>query len=279
MFAMSTTAPGFWGAPTSSVDWCEENYRYSPYICELFNTLSSFALVLAGGLGWWLHRTLLEPRFRVALLALAVVGLGSVAFHATLRFELQMLDELPMLWLALVMIYSLLEDRPERRYGVWFPALLVAAGVVVSLLTALSRGPVEFWVFQVSFTSTEFYGLYRVWRIHRRSRDPRVHRLFRSGAAFYSLAVASWFIDMRFCSLVSRTLPASGLFNPQLHAVWHVLVSFGFYTFVVLIALDRCDVLGKAVTLERWFGIAPRIALPGTDGGRSRAVPARAPTR
>jgi dihydroceramidase len=279
MFALSATAPGFWGTPTSSVDWCEENYRYSPYICELFNTLSSFALVFAGGLGWWLHRTLLEPRFRVALLALGVVGVGSVAFHATLRFELQMLDELPMLWLALVMLYALLEDRPARRYGLWFPALLVAAGVVVSLLTALSRGRVEFLVFQVSFTSTEFYGLYRVWRIHRRSHDRRVHRLFRSGMAFYALAVASWIVDMRLCSLVSRTLPALGLFNPQLHAVWHVLVSFGFYSLVVLIALDRCDVLGKAVTLERWLGIVPRLVLPGTDAAPSKAVPASASTQ
>jgi len=279
MFAISAAAPGFWGAPTSSVDWCEENYRYSPYICELFNTLSSFALVLAGGLGWWLHRRQLEPRFRVALLALAVVGVGSVAFHATLRFELQMLDELPMLWLALVMIYALLEDRPERRYGLWFPVALTAGGIAVSLLTALSRGRVEFWVFQVSFTSTEFYGLYRVWRIHRRSPDTRVHRLFYSGMAFYALAIASWLVDIRLCSLVSRTLPALGLFNPQLHAVWHVLVSFGFYSLVVLIALDRCNVLGKTVTLERWFGILPRLVLLGTEPRGSSALSTRAATR
>jgi len=188
-----------------------------------------------------------------------VVGLGSIAFHATLRFELQMLDELPMLWLALVMIYALLEDQPVRRFGLWFPALLLAGAVAVSLLTALSRGRVEFWVFQVSFTSTECYGLYRVWRIHRRSHDPRIHRLFRSGMAFYALAVAFWFVDIRFCSFVSRTLPALGLFNPELHAVWHVLVAFGFYSLVVLIALDRCNVLKREVRLDRWLGIAPRL--------------------
>jgi dihydroceramidase len=177
------------------------------------------------------------------------------------------------------MIYALLEDRPARRFGLWFPALLAAGGVVVSLLTALSRGRVEFWVFQVSFTSAEFYGLYRVWRIHRRSRDPRVHRLFRAGMAFYAVAVVSWVVDMRLCSFVSRTLPAVGLFNPQLHAVWHVFVAFGFYTLVVLIALDRCDVLGREVRLERWLGIAPRLASSGSDAGPHSAVTARAPTR
>jgi dihydroceramidase len=177
------------------------------------------------------------------------------------------------------MLYALLEDRPVRRFGLWFPALLAAGGIAVSLLTALSRGRVEFWVFQLSFTSAEFYGLYRVWRIHRRSPDPRVHRLFRSGMAFYALAIVSWIVDMRLCSLVSRTLPALGLFNPQLHAVWHVLVASGFYTLVVLIALDRCNVLGREVTLERWLGIVPRLASSGSDASRESAVAARASTR
>ncbi|HEX5101677.1 MAG TPA: ceramidase domain-containing protein, partial [Polyangiaceae bacterium] len=123
MFLLNAPSPGFWGAPTSSVDWCEANYRYSPYICELFNTLSSLVILLAGLFGAWFHRRVLERRFIVAFLALLAVGIGSVAFHATLRFELQMLDELPMLWLALVMIYTLLENRPTRRFGPWFPAL------------------------------------------------------------------------------------------------------------------------------------------------------------
>jgi len=256
------TAPtlGFWGAPTSSVDWCEANYRYSPYVCELFNTLSSFALVLAGFIGAWLHRRSLERRFLLAFAALFVVGIGSIAFHATLRFELQMLDELPMLWLALIMIYTLLENRPTRRFGYWFPVLLVAHGTLVSLLTACTRGRMQFLTFQLGFESAEFYGLYRVWRIYRRSRNPSVHRLFGWGMASYILALVLWGVDTRFCSLVSVTLPSWGLFNPQLHAVWHVLVSLGFYALVLLIAQDRSDVLGVEAKLERRFGIVPYLA-------------------
>jgi dihydroceramidase len=260
MFLLNAPSPGFWGAPTSSVDWCEANYRYSPYICELFNTLSSLVILLAGLFGAWFHRRVLERRFAVAFLALLAVGIGSVAFHATLRFELQMLDELPMLWLALVMIYTLLENRPTRRFGPWFPALLVAHGALVSLLALFTRGRVEFWTFQVSFSTTEFYGLYRVWRIHRRSRNESVHRLFRWGMGFYLVAIALWTVDTHLCSFVSVTLPAWGLFNPQLHAVWHVLVSLGFYSLVLLIAYDRFDVLGVRAGLDRRFGGIPVLA-------------------
>lgn len=260
MFPPTIASPGFWGAPTSSVDWCETNYRYSPYVCELFNTTSSVAMVAAGGLGAWLHWGRLERRFSLAFIALLIVGLGSIAFHATLRFELQMLDELPMLWLAQVMLYTLLENRPTRRFGAWFPALLVLHGVLVSLLVALTRGQVQFWAFQISFTCVEFYGLYRVWRIHRRSQNETVHRLFRWGMGFYLVAIVLWSIDTHACSFVSVTLPAWGLFNPQLHAVWHVLVSMGFYALVLLIARDRYDVLGTPAKLERRFGFVPYLS-------------------
>jgi dihydroceramidase len=30
----------------------------------------------------------------------AIVGLGSFIFHATLRWEAQLMDELPMVWVA-----------------------------------------------------------------------------------------------------------------------------------------------------------------------------------
>jgi len=35
---------GFWGNPTSNIDWCEDNYQLSPYVAEFWNALSSFFL-------------------------------------------------------------------------------------------------------------------------------------------------------------------------------------------------------------------------------------------
>jgi dihydroceramidase len=77
----------------------------------------------------------------------------------------------------------------------------------------------------------------------------------------YLVAIALWSVDTHVCSFVSVTLPAWGLFNPQLHAIWHVLVSLGFYALVLLIAYDRFDVLGTKVKLVRRFGVVPALAL------------------
>lgn len=253
---ISQLAPqGFWGPPTSTVDWCEANYGHTPYIAELFNTLSSAAMIAAGLVGLWLHRAQLERRFLLAYLIVAVVGVGSVAFHGTLRFELQMLDELPMLYSAIVTVYILLENRAAPRFGRWFPALLVAWAVFVTVLSAMPRGQLQFYCFQVSFGSLEFYSLYRVYRIYRvyrRTQDESVRRAYRLGTLSYLVAIAIWFVDLRFCHVV-RALPF-GIPNPELHAWWHVLVSAGLYLLYLVIAFDRLTTLGLRPQII-WRGI------------------------
>ena len=114
----------FWGPVTSTIDWCETNYQHSNYIAEFFNTVSSLAMVIAGACGFWLHRKTLEFRFLLAFLLLIVVGLGSSAFHASLRFETQVMDEVPMLYAAIVMVYCVLENQTTKRFGIWFPLSL-----------------------------------------------------------------------------------------------------------------------------------------------------------
>jgi dihydroceramidase len=261
---MSLEEPGFWGAATATVDWCEGNYAWSYYVCELFNTVSSLAMVFAGVAGMWLHRRTLERRFMAAFFAVTVVGLGSIAFHATLRFELQMMDELPMLYTALVMVFILLENRAARRFGAWFPALLVAHGVLVTALSSLTRGKLQFYLFQFSFGSIEVFGLLGVMRIAWKSKQPVVRRLFAWGMASYLVAVTLWFTDLKLCPVLSVTLPAHGIPNPQFHALWHVLVSAGLYLLVLVMAYDRLAVLGRGPVLRRALHFVPYVAAGST---------------
>lgn len=65
---------GFWGLPTSTLDWCEENYAWSYYVAEMCkqifgvgtsvaytpslwlragNTVSNLAMILPGLMGVW----------------------------------------------------------------------------------------------------------------------------------------------------------------------------------------------------------------------------------
>jgi dihydroceramidase len=260
---------GFWGPPTSSVDWCEANYAYSPYVAELFNTASSLAMVLVGLFGAWVHRHVLERRFLFAFGLLSLVGVGSVAFHGTLLFQLQMLDELPMVYLVTWMVYILVENGPTPRLGRWFPAALLVYVVIVTFLCTFTRGRVQFFVFHTSFGSLELFSLGRVWLLQRRLDDAPAKRLFRVGIASYVFAIVLWFIDLRACAWVSQTLPRHGIPNPQLHAWWHVLVSAGFYLLLLVIAVDRQRRIGRSAEL-RWSPL-PVI------GSSARGAPSASP--
>ncbi|MBZ4395885.1 ceramidase [Myxococcus sp. AS-1-15] len=263
---MSAIPTGYWGPSTSTVDWCETNYQHFFHIGELFNSASSLVLVLVGVLGVVLHWRVLERRFLLAFGLLALVGVGSTAFHTTLRREHQMLDELPMLYLAIVIVYILLEDRPQQRFGRWFPWLLFCHAVLVTYLTAFTRGALQFFLFQVSFASLEFFALGRTYVLQRRSPDASTKRLFQLGIASYALAIVLWVSDIQFCPTLNETLPAHGIPNPQFHAWWHVLVAFGFNALLLVIAKERLRTLGKDSHLGRLLGVVPRVKLtpPGT---------------
>jgi dihydroceramidase len=136
------------------------------------------------------------------------------------------------------MVYILLEDGPTRKHGLWLPWGLGAYACVVTYLCAFTRGRVEFYVFQFGFGALELFCMGRVYLLQRQSADARVHRLFRLGFSAYVLGIAGWFVDLKLCDVVSITLPRYGLVNPQLHAVWHLLVSYGFYSLLVLVAQE-----------------------------------------
>ncbi|MFY0577327.1 ceramidase domain-containing protein [Cystobacter fuscus] len=147
------------------------------------------------------------------------------------------------------------------------PLALLGYALLTTYLSAFTRGRVQFYLFQASFIVLEGFSLIGVYLIHRRGQDAHARRLFRMGMSAYAIAVTVWLGDIRFCSTLNQTLPAMGLPNPQFHAWWHVLVSIGFYTLLMVIAHDRLKTLGQAPQLYRAAGVVPFVR--GTTAARS----------
>jgi dihydroceramidase len=118
-------AVGYWDR-TASVDWSEPNYVYTPYVAEFWNALSSIPVTGFAFLGLCIAiRYKYETKFIVSYLLIMIVGLGSFAFHATLTFSGQMLDELPMIYASMSLLYTVLRiDEPQQGPSSTFQRLL-----------------------------------------------------------------------------------------------------------------------------------------------------------
>lgn len=103
---------------SSPIDWCEENYVYSPYIAEFFNTVSSFAMIMCALYGRFIYDRgefrSFEPVSWVIWVLMAFVGVGSVLFHGTLSVAGQILDELPIVLTTTTCLLLLIPKRKWR---------------------------------------------------------------------------------------------------------------------------------------------------------------------
>ncbi|ORX90865.1 alkaline phytoceramidase family protein, partial [Basidiobolus meristosporus CBS 931.73] len=255
----------YWGAATSSVDWCETNYEYSYYVAEMFNSFSSLAMVVIGELGAWLHPKS-EFRYRLAFRLISVVGWGSLLFHGTLKYETQMLDELPMCWTAAVLFYCLVKNKYPNVSG-WFPIILGVYTALVTAVVSLFSGKVQFYFFHFTFASLELTDGAMILKIYlsKRHGSPTVKRLFELGIGMYVSAMLIWFTDFNFCRYlnghVAAALGNSTIlpFNPQFHAVWHAMVSAGLYCLCLLILVDRQETLGHKAKLHYLLCLIPYV--------------------
>ena len=82
--------------------------------------------------------TLLLRADLVSLQGCALVGLGSIFFHATLLYEAQLADELPMIYMASFFLAVLLESEPGFGFKSIYSKFLVAAIVLFDIVFTAS---------------------------------------------------------------------------------------------------------------------------------------------
>lgn len=240
--------PSYWGPVTADYNWCEQDYKITPYVAEFFNTASSLAVVLAGVIfGRQAYEHKYGVRFYVAALGLVVIGLGSVAFHGTLQRWGQVLDEVPMLWSSLVFLWisvcNALGKQAEAAWSTRLAGLMFCAGAG-STWVYFNSG---FGFFIVTYVLT-VAGIF-ITTLVRASYAPKRYAAAKKyaylsvafyGAGFFFL----WIPEQVLCGNRIHDTHDSGLLALPipLHAFFHITSSIGplcFLTFVVYDFLEK----------------------------------------
>ncbi|XP_072035038.1 alkaline ceramidase 3-like [Amphiura filiformis] len=223
---------GFWGEPTSTLDWCEENYVVSYYIAEFWNTVSNLAIILPPilAMGYFTKYQQIETRYYVACILMTIVGIGSWCFHMTLLFEMQMLDELPMIYGCCVLVYCAFQTDGKKQESNLSLALAVGlflCAVTITIVYLTIQDPIFHQVcYGILVVSIIGRGIYCM-RSMGHSRYLFIYSVTSIIGAF-----GIWNIDNIFCSQIrswrdSLPFPLSVL--TQGHMWWHIWSGIGVY--------------------------------------------------
>jgi len=219
---------------SSPVDWCEENYTFTPMIAEFFNTVSNAIFLVMPPFLMHLHQPYAEsigPGIHIIWLLLIVVGASSAYFHATLSLLGQLLDEIAILWVIMAgfaMWYprafmpASLKDKEGRKT---FTTTVLMVTIVSTYLGFLQPKVNAFFLMTMGIPSVTML-VYNL----KREDDLRVTSLGRRSVIFWVTAVLCWVNDRLYCEAWSS------IGFPYLHGIWHVLIFIAAYTAVVLFA-------------------------------------------
>lgn len=103
---------GYWDPITSTLDWCEENYYATTYSAEIVNSLTNLMFIWLAFVG--INNCLRHGHDRIFLITFIgylIVGSGSFAFHSTLKYPMQLVDELSMIYTTCLMTWATFEHK------------------------------------------------------------------------------------------------------------------------------------------------------------------------
>ena len=193
------------------------------YVAEFWNTASSLTICVHGLWGIWKHRWA-ERRVQLAFATFLVVGVGSVAFHATLWRSMQLMDELPMLWGNCIFLFTLTSmEVPQGRSTARLALASLAYTVLATLAVLLFDGDDQ-GVFLVTYGSVVVWCMYRGYALDCKYNAGGGTALYELSMVFYLLGLLAWAIDRTWCASVQPL---------HLHAAWHVCASLGSFSTVL----------------------------------------------
>lgn len=260
---------GYWGTPTSTIDWCEENYVVSHYIAEIVNTTSNAAFI-ALAIYAFINaiRNKHERRFLIVSIGFITVGFGSWMFHMSLLYEYQLLDELPMIY-ATCVPYWVVSAHNKSRADSIKKGLQIAAGAFA--LTAIYLRFRDPTIHQAAYGILNALVLYKSVQLKNKYvLDERANKEFRKlitrGLVCIALGYTCWNVDINFCNVWRGARRAIGMpygFILEGHGWWHLGTGLGVYHYIVYLQYLRIFILKKQNQYEfQWkMGWLPNLNL------------------
>ncbi|KAH7416877.1 ceramidase [Cadophora sp. MPI-SDFR-AT-0126] len=250
-----------WGEKTSATRFCEMDCYASSYIVQFISTVTCAAYVYLGARG--IANTRRHGKDSVIILGhamLIAVGLGSVAYHATIKYTGQMLDEASMLYATATIIYGAFTvtvgEAGRRKLSIVVSIAIFAVSVVHYCLS-IER------MFRLFFTSLVFIGFLQcIWLLSTRISDPVVlkgmKQLALYGFVTYVSGIFIWSMDTAYCSELLHFRDKVGMplgFLSEGHGWWHILTAFGVYYYVVFIEYLRLSIPNLSATDQKTQGV------------------------
>ena len=213
------------------IDYCEPNYHYTPYVAELFNTLTNLSFILSALYAFQQCRRFQLPgRFYAIAAFILLTGINSAAFHATLTWAGLKADETSenLIFVALI-----------HMHRHWLVTALHAVVATLGVLFFHLLLFCELHIVAVSFVTIRHY--YR-----RSAADPSVRAPFMRGFALSLAGEACWLLDHVACEALG--------WQWQLHAWWHLLIGAAIHQmFVVAVLVYGTDGVGGEATAVASF--------------------------
>jgi len=245
-------AVGYWGSRTSAVDWCEPNYIHSYYVAEFFNTITSLPAFFLALHGLYLtYKYGYDKRFYVVNAMVGMVGLGSAAFHGTLLYTGQILDELPMVYASLSILYAVLEmDSTDKGPVYKFAAPMLFCYSFLFTVVYLYL-PSFFIFFLVGYILSILTLVYRCSLIFRNPATLKSQKVFIVLAISFYIGgwLFFWIPEIVFCDQLQAL---------NFHSWWHVTSTLGAFVMVLFSVFQREIVRGRQPELNynKFLGVS-----------------------
>ncbi|KAL5374525.1 hypothetical protein DPSP01_011888 [Paraphaeosphaeria sporulosa] len=245
---------GRWSPVTSTLNWCEEDYYATIYSAEIINTLTNIWFMYLSAKG--IHNCLTnghDTTFLVSYIGYLLVGTGSFLFHSTLKYPMQLVDELSMIYTTCLMCYVTFSFGKTSTYRSVLASSLVGLSLFITLYYHFLQDPVFHQTVYAILTAVVFFRAvyvmetllrpkFRTKPTGKREEQRNVQILSEMwvmiawGLSIFLGGFFFWYLDIAHCSTLRRWRREIGMpwgFFLELHGWWHLMTGLGGYCYIV----------------------------------------------